>query len=830
MCAWSLLLLLLLLTLPASLAVTRDRYTLQPNITFSGPAVRSVRAASVPHCARFCSALTSTFCDGFRYGGGQCELLASGHHCLLAGQRAAGELASYQRRTEGGVGPLCGPGWVPFDGSCYLRNTTPQTREAAEKLCAAENPCSALVSVSSRLELAFVMHHWSRPAVSEWTGARLVAGAWTNPDGTQMPDGTTVSGGAGTCLATFPDRRPDLLLLRLGPTEEVPAICEAVRPAAGPPSGCPPGWLQLDSACFTYRAEPLSHQAADEFCGSLQAGARLGHPARPGDQQILVAFVSQSAVGRFWVGLTDVVVENVWRSMDGSPNSFQWTPTRDPEKLNALENCLLLDSDTGWAYDKECFDHQSPPNRHLILPRYSEVANNVQMQDTIVGSQFTMLDSAGLKQSIVSHCTEWQLKLTQLLLRIASDRLTEVHRYVTDNTAGMKYEPQTLDELQTSINLHERLLREQPEQEASFPVMEEQFVVLEKYEVAVEDSVLDDLHRLPPVWEAYCALLVETTETLEAQKDRFRTGLLADANDLKKGITNLIDDFKQKGPFTNAWDVEAARANINEYRNQAALLKEKDQIIKTGLKIFNIEHPLSKDLKRFETDLDAIDSVWALTAEWEQSWIEWKGHRFQELDTIELDSQATSLHKRLTKQLKEYRDNGWDIIEQTKTQVDAFRKALPLIMDLKNVALRTRHWEEIRALIGREFNEDTDLTMDSIFEWGMNQYSEEIHNISQSATKEMTIEKMLMKMKSTWDEMEMEILPYKDGRGLRCRVPDDLFQVLEDNQVGLQTMKASRFVEPFREQVKWWEKTLTVVYEVIDAILSVQKQWMYMEV
>ena len=39
-----------------------------------------------------------------------------------------------------------------------------------------------------------------------------------------------------------------------------------------------------------------------------------------------------------------------------------------------------------------------------------------------------------------------------------------------------------------------------------------------------------------------------------------------------------------------------------------------------------------------------------------------------------------------------------------------------------------------------------------------------------------------------------------------------------------------RFVEPFREEVKWWEKTLTVVYEAIEAILAVQKQWMYMEV
>ena len=57
-----------------------------------------------------------------------------------------------------------------------------------------------------------------------------------------------------------------------------------------------------------------------------------------------------------------------------------------------------------------------------------------------------------------------------------------------------------------------------------FPSDESFLTIAEKYEVTVEDSVLDDLHRLPPVWEAYCALLVETTETLEAQKDRFRTG------------------------------------------------------------------------------------------------------------------------------------------------------------------------------------------------------------------------------------------------------------------------------------------------------------------
>ena len=69
----------------------------------------------------------------------------------------------------------------------------------------------------------------------------------------------------------------------------------------------------------------------------------------------------------------------------------------------------------------------------------------------------------------------------------------------------------------------------------------------------------------------------------------------------------------------------------------------------------------------------------------------------------------------------------------------------------------------------REFNESTDLTMDSIFEWGMNQYAEEIHNISQSATKEMTIEKVSSLKLSFFCELMVgashcnNIPSYKDG-------------------------------------------------------------------
>ena len=62
------------------------------------------------------------------------------------------------------------------------------------------------------------------------------------------------------------------------------------------------------------------------------------------------------------------------------------------------------------------------------------------------------------------------------------------------------------------------------------------------------------------------------------------------------------------------------------------------------------------------------------------------------------------------------------------------------------------------------------------------------------------------------------------------RATDEVFQMLEDNQVTLSTMKASRYVKAFEKEVDKWERTLSHILEVIEMILQVQRQWMYLEV
>lgn len=64
---------------------------------------------------------------------------------------------------------------------------------------------------------------------------------------------------------------------------------------------------------------------------------------------------------------------------------------------------------------------------------------------------------------------------------------------------------------------------------------------------------------------------------------------------------------------------------------------------------------------------------------------------------------------------------------------------------------------------------------------------------------------------------------------IHCRTTEEVFQALEDHQVQLSTMKASRFVKAFEVEVDKWERTLSHILEVVEMLLTVQRQWMYLE-
>jgi len=130
------------------------------------------------------------------------------------------------------------------------------------------------------------------------------------------------------------------------------------------------------------------------------------------------------------------------------------------------------------------------------------------------------------------------------------------------------------------------------------------------------------------------------------------------------------------------------------------------------------------------------------------------------------------------------KDKNWEIGEAIKSRIDQFKRTMPLIQDLKNEAMRARHWADIKTSIQKPFEHEGDsFTLERIIGLGLDQYAEQISEISAAASKELSIEQVLKEIADVWENLDLDIVQYKDRGHFKLKASDEIFQTLEDNQV-----------------------------------------------
>uniref|UniRef100_A0A3Q1IX48 Dynein axonemal heavy chain 2 n=1 Tax=Anabas testudineus TaxID=64144 RepID=A0A3Q1IX48_ANATE len=486
-----------------------------------------------------------------------------------------------------------------------------------------------------------------------------------------------------------------------------------------------------------------------------------------------------------------------------------------------------------WHIDKDSFIQRyqrlNPPvaSFDADIHRYTEKANSVQQEETVLNIQFVMLDCSPLKSSLVQHCSEWQTKFTQLLSHMASTRLKELHASLQDNAKRLTHPPQTLVELGDSLKLLETLQVNLAKTEAQIPLIHEQFAILDKYEVPVEQDMREVLNGQ---WVWFQQVLIDSDIMLQMHKEKFKNGFILSSEEFKKKTQATVQEFSSTGPFDSALSTELALKQIAEHRNQLETLKQEESTILHGLGFFKLDQPPSKSIRALEKDIDHLQEVWEITQEWNAKWNKWKTGQFATLQTENMESIAQDMFKKLHKLQRELKDKEWDIVDFSKNKIDQFKRIIPLIADMRNPAMRDRHWKQICKDLQCSFDHTSaEFTLEKMISLGLDRFADKICDISGAASKELSIEQGLESITKTWEETFLDIAPYKDQGHYRLRGTEDVFQALEDNQVILSTMKASRFVKAFEQEVDCWERRLSQVLEVIEMILTVQRQWIYLE-
>ena len=405
--------------------------------------------------------------------------------------------------------------------------------------------------------------------------------------------------------------------------------------------------------------------------------------------------------------------------------------------------------------------------------------------------------------------------------------LDNVHEMFDEVTRTLQESPKDLSHLNTNINLLKQHQASVPDVRPLFEPIRAQYELLGKFDLQPTDEENAMLQTLEPRMLKYEEMLGDSEKMLRGCKNNMKRDLESGLDSFKTLVVDLRKDAQEKLPYGSATTVAQAEEIIAEYESKVEAARAREKGLQDGLEVFAMASPDPEELIAMEEDLSLMKQMWGCTKKWDDQWDSWKNGRFSDLDVDNMELAAGQFNKTLVKLGRSIK--GWGAHSAMKGKIDQFRQTLPLIMDLRNPTMRERHWTNLMTEINKHFDPHApDFTLEKVFALGLVQAADFIGEMSANANKEFAIETALQDIAKRWGDIDIDIVEYKEVY-FKVRSTEDLFAFLEDDQVAISTMKASKFYHVFKENLDLWDHNLSHASEVVEMMLTVQRQWMYLE-
>lgn len=144
-----------------------------------------------------------------------------------------------------------------------------------------------------------------------------------------------------------------------------------------------------------------------------------------------------------------------------------------------------------------------------------------------------------------------------------------------------------------------------------------------------------------------------------------------------------------------------------------------------------------------------------------------------------------------------------------------------------------RHWLKIESILGKKVYLDDTVTIETFNEANTftdSTIMDNIMEISGQASAEQSLELILKKVDSLWEEMELSVVSHRDSKDVFILAGiDDLQLALDETNVNINTIAASRHVGPIKNRVDEWQRQLDRFADTLEEWLSCQTSWIYLE-
>lgn len=243
--------------------------------------------------------------------------------------------------------------------------------------------------------------------------------------------------------------------------------------------------------------------------------------------------------------------------------------------------------------------------------------------------------------------------------------------------------------------------------------------------------------------------------------------------------------------------------------------------------LFEVSVPDYKQLKQCRKELCLLKELWDMISVVDSRINDWQTTKWRDINVENMDIECKKFAKDIRNLDKEMR--AWDAFIGLDNRVKNTLTSLRAVAELQNLAIRKRHWNQLMQATGVKFTMDADTTLADLLQLNLHNFEDEVRSIVDKAVKEMSMEKVLKELKTTWSSMEFQYEPHPRTKVPLLKSDEDLIETLEDNQVQLQNLMTSKYIAFFLEEVSGWQKKLSAADSVISVWFEVQRTWSHLE-
>uniref|UniRef100_A0A2K5ZE43 Dynein axonemal heavy chain 10 n=1 Tax=Mandrillus leucophaeus TaxID=9568 RepID=A0A2K5ZE43_MANLE len=489
-----------------------------------------------------------------------------------------------------------------------------------------------------------------------------------------------------------------------------------------------------------------------------------------------------------------------------------------------------------WKLDKaivmEKFASKKPPcvAYDEKLQFYSKIAYEVMRHPLIKDEHCIRLQLGHLANTVQENAKSWVISLGKLLNESAKEELYSLHEEMEHLAKSLRKIPNTLEDLKFVLATIAEIRSKSLVMELRYRDVQERYRTMAMYNLFPPDAEKELADKIESTWSNLFNDSVNVEHALGDIKRTFTEITRGEIMNYRVQIEDFAKRFYSEGPGSVGDDLDKGVELLGVFERELARHEKSRQELANAEKLFDLPITMYPELLKVQKEMSGLRMIYELYEGLKVAKEEWSQTLWINLNVQILQEGIEGFLRALRKLPRSVR--GLSVAYYLEAKMKAFKDSIPLLLDLKHEALRDRHWKELMEKTSVFFEMTETFTLENMFAMELHKHTDVLNEIVTAAIKEVAIEKAVKEILDTWENMKFTVVKYYKGtqeRGYILGSVDEIIQSLDDNTFNLQSISGSRFVGPFLQTVHKWEKTLSLIGEVIEIWMLVQRKWMYLE-